>query len=296
VKLPVFSTVTLPSFPRRRESRGGEKGRGSLSLDGRGKGEGEASACPLTLTLSHGGEREKVEERHQDALRLGILNVMGLGDASARAIEAGREKGGAFQSIGDFLERTGVLEEVALNLASAGAFDALEPNRRKVKWEIGLRYRPVNSQLPLPLPVTQDMLELPRPGAWESMQDEYSVLSLYPGGHVMARLRPRLKGRLCTSKDIEKLGDGAAVTTAGLVIRRQRPRGKVVFITLEDEFGHVPCMVFPRVYEKNEHRFKEPFLVVKGRLNRREGTHNLVINQVKSFSALDKVPGSKDFR
>jgi error-prone DNA polymerase len=112
----------------------------------------------------------------------------------------------------------------------------------------------------------------------------------------MARLRPRLGRNLTTSRDIEKLGDGAAITTAGLVIRRQRPRGKVVFITLEDEFGHTPCMVFPKVYDKNEHVFKSPFLIVKGRLNRREGTHNVVINQVKSFSALDKVPGSKDFR
>jgi len=67
---------------------------------------------------------------------------------------------------------------VAHNLASAGAFDSLEPNRRKVKWEIGLRYRPINSQLALPLPVQQDMVDLECPGDWESMKDEYNVLSL----------------------------------------------------------------------------------------------------------------------
>ena len=55
------------------------------------------------------------------------------------------------------------MEEVALNLAGAGAFDSLEPNRRKVKWEIGLRYRPINSQLLLPLPVKQDLLDLEAP-------------------------------------------------------------------------------------------------------------------------------------
>jgi len=159
-------------------------------------------------------------------LRLGFLNVLGLGEASARSIEEGREKRGAFTSIGDFLEQSGVLEEVALNLAGAGAFDSLEPNRRKVKWEIGLRYRPVNSQLPLPLPVEQDLLELEAPGDWERMKGEYNVLSLFPAGHVMARLRPRFrKGMLC-SKDIIGLGDGAEVVTAGLVIRRQRPHGK----------------------------------------------------------------------
>jgi error-prone DNA polymerase len=231
-----------------------------------------------------------------NALRLGLLNVTGLGEASAKAIEAGREKRGDFKSIGDFLERTGVLEEVALNLAGAGAFDSLEPNRRKVKWEIGLRYRPINSQLPLPLPVTQDMVELAAPTDWESMKEEYNVLSLFPTGHIMARLRPRFNGGFRTSKDIQKLGDGAAVTAAGLVIRRQRPQGKVVYITLEDEFGHIPCMVFGKIYERYEHTFRSAFLIIKGNLTRREGACNVVIRQVKSFSALEKAPQSKDWR
>ncbi len=126
---------------------------------------------------------------NNSAIRLGLLNVLGLGEAAATAIEKAREEG-EFRGIGDFLERTGVLEEVALNLAGAGAFDSLEPNRRKVKWEIGLRYRPVNTQLPLPLPVEQDLVDLEAPGEWERMKEEYSVLGLFPAGHIMARLRP----------------------------------------------------------------------------------------------------------
>jgi error-prone DNA polymerase len=229
------------------------------------------------------------------ALRIGFLNVTGLGEASAKAIEAGGKRG-PFNTIGEFLERTGVLEEVALNLTSAGAFDSLEPNRRKVKWEIGLRYRPINTQLPLPLPVEQDIVELTAPGDWERMQGEYNVLNLYPDGHVMARLRPRFNKGYRTSKDIEKLLDGAPVTAAGLVIRRQRPHGKVVFITLEDEFGHIPCMVFGKVYERYEYTFRSAFIIIQGRLTRREGTCNVVINKVKPFNALDKVPASKDWR
>jgi error-prone DNA polymerase len=249
-----------------------------------------------SLPLSKTGEGNKEGEVAKNAaLRLGFLNVTGLGEAFAKAIEEGRQKGGDFKSIGDFLERTGVLEEVALNLASAGAFDSLELNRRKVKWEIGLRYRPVNSQLPLPLPVAQDMVALPRLSEWDSMKEEYNVLSLYPSGHIMAKLRPRFKNGFRTSRDIEKLRNGAAVTAVGLVIRRQRPHGKVVFITLEDEFGHIPCMVFGQVYERYEHTFRSPFLIIKGRLTRREGTCNVVINEAQSFSALEKVPASKDW-
>ncbi|MDD5339236.1 MAG: OB-fold nucleic acid binding domain-containing protein, partial [Dehalococcoidales bacterium] len=231
------------------------------------------------------------------ALRIGFLNVMGLGKASADAILEGRQKGGAFKSIGDFLERTGVLEEVALNLASAGAFDTLEPNRRKVKWEIGLRYRPVNTQLSLPLPVEQDIVELTKPTDWERMREEYNVLNLYPEGHVMAKMRPRFGRGFFTSRDIEKLSDGAYVNTAGLIIRRQRPRGKVVFITLEDEFGHIPCMVFGPTYNRYEYQFRSPFIIIEGRLTRREGTYNVVINKVKPFNALiEKIPASKDWR
>ncbi len=230
------------------------------------------------------------------ALRLGFLNIIGLGSVAAGDIENGRDKGGDFMSIGDFMERSGVLEKVAFNLADAGAYDCLQPNRRKAKWEIGLRYRPVNLQLTLCLPVEQDMTELEAPDDWERMKEEYNVLNLFPAGHIMGHLRPRFQNIICCSRDIENMDDGAEVLTAGLVIRRQRPRGKVVFITLEDEFGHIPLMVFPLVYERDENSFKSAFIMVHGRLTRREGAHNVIVSKVKSFSALEKVPSSKDWR
>ena len=229
------------------------------------------------------------------ALRIGFLNVTGLGGASADAIMEGRKKHGPFKTIGDFLECTGVLEEVADNLAGAGAFDSLQPNRRKVKWEIGLRYRPINTQLPLPLPVEQDIVELKAQTDWEMMKEEYSLLSLYPGGHVMARLRPRFDSSYSTSRDIEKMRNGTRLTAAGLVIRRQRPRGKVVFVTLEDEFGHIPCMVFGDVYEEYEYTFRSAFLIIKGYLTRREGTCNVVVNEAEAFTGLEKAPHSKNW-
>lgn len=128
------------------------------------------------------------------------------------------------------------------------------------------------------------------------MKEEYNILSLFPEGHIMAKLRPRFGYKMHCSKDILKMNDGAEVLAAGLVIRRQRPKGRAVFITLEDEFGHIPLMLFPRVYERYEHNLKAPFLIIKGRLTRREGTHNVVVTHVESFNALDKTPQSKDWR
>jgi error-prone DNA polymerase len=242
------------------------------------------------------GDRGGEADNNKGAIRLGFLNVLGLGEAASAAIEVSQGKQGCFRSIGEFLEHTGVLEEVALNLAGAGAFDSLEPNRRKVKWEIGLRYRPINCQLALPLPVEQNMVELEAPDDWERMKEEYNLLNLFPAGHVMSRLRHRFKNGFHTSRDIEKMGDGAPVTAAGLVIRRQRPLGKAVFVTLEDEFGHIPCMVFGPTYERYEHEFRSPFLIIRGRLTRREGTCNVVIEHVEPLTTtLDKIPESKNW-
>ena len=78
-----------------------------------------------------------------NSLRLGFLNVASVGSAAAKAILEARENEGPFTSVADFMERTGLLQEALENLADAGAFDCLSCDRRSVKWEIGLRYRPV---------------------------------------------------------------------------------------------------------------------------------------------------------
>ena len=66
------------------------------------------------------------------------------------------------------------------------------PDRRTALWEVGLRYRPGGAQLALPLPVEQDMAELPPQDQWEVMLEEYRTLGLHPKGHLMAMLRPHL--------------------------------------------------------------------------------------------------------
>jgi len=83
---------------------------------------------------------------------------------------------------------------------------------------------------------------------------------------------------------------------SGLVIRRQRLRGKVVFITLEDELGHIHCMAFPDTYRQNELTFKQTFLVASGYLSRKDGACNIVIQRVEALSLEAKVPASRDWR
>ena len=239
-----------------------------------------------------------------EALLLGFLNVREVGEALASQIVEARQRGGPFTSLADAMRRTGLQREAIENLVMAGAFDSLAPDRRAVLWEIGLRYQPGGDQQTLQLPVGQDMAELPPLGEWETMAGEYRTLGLYPQGHLMAMLRPHLnspsgeaKGpNTLTSLDVPGLEDGAEMTIAGLVIRRQRPLSKAVFITLEDEFGHISLTVWPGVYERYRLVLREPVLKVRGVVSRREGTLNIVVNHAESVKALINGPKAKNWR
>ena len=161
---------------------------------------------------------------------------------------------------------------------------------------MGLRYRPINTQQPLPLPVEQGMVELPEQSRWETMGEEYRILGLYPEGHLMALARPHLRPEILSSRDIESKDDGEIVTVAGLVIRRQRPLAKAVFLTLEDEFGHISLVVWPGEFAKYRQVIREPLLIIRGEVSRRDGTMNIVTKHVEPMPAMENLPKAKSWQ
>ena len=269
-----------------------------------------------------------------ESLLLGFRYVKGVGKTAALAIVEARDRGGPFASLADTMERTGLQREALENLVSAGAFDSLQavpstplrsaqdervssptahpersemepqaewnavegPDRRAALWEVGLRYRPVGYQMALPFPVEQDMAQLPTQSPWDVMLEEYRTLGLHPSGHFMAMLRPYLGEEVLSSQDIVDLEDGMKVTVSGLVIRRQRPLAKAVFITLEDEFGHVPLVVWPKVYQRYRLAIREPVLVVRGEISRREGTMNIAVHHVVGAHEMRNMPKAKSWQ
>ena len=278
----------------------------------------------LNPDINH--SREKCIIRNESVL-LGLRYVRGMGDAAATQAVAARDQGGPFKSLADAMERTRLQREIIENLVTAGAFDALNAagttgsmektetaktagavgtagiarkkgagSRRQALWEVGLRYRPINTQQPLPLPVEQDMAELPEQSEWETMGEEYRILGLYPEGHLMALARPYLRPGILSSRDIEAKADGDIVTVAGLVIRRQRPLAKAVFLTLEDEFGHIPLVVWPGEFAKYRQIIREPLLVIRGEVSRREGTMNIVTHHVEPMPTMKNLPKAKSWQ
>ena len=249
------------------------------------------------------GELATIED---NALRIGLKHVARVQSATVEKIMAARKTGGPFRSLADFMARTGVREEPLENLAKAGALDLFDSHyrprkhrsdkqgraaavpgrasdRRLLRWETGLRYRPIGKQLALDMPVDQDMVALPHESKWERMMGEYGSMGIHPESHVMAYVRPMMPPNLERSDRLAQLPDGAKVLVAGIVIRRQRPSGKATFITLEDEFGHSPLIIYPAVYKRIRLRTTAPLLVAKGVISKREGTLSIVVQDIKPF-------------
>ena len=229
-----------------------------------------------------------------DVIRLGLRYVKNVGEVAAKIIVEVRDHAGSFPSLAGFMERAGLLREEVESLADAGALDGFDLDRRALRWEIGLRYRPMGRQLSLGLSVEQDQAALPAMSDEEEMEGEYRVMGVYPRGHIMAHLRPTLPDVL-TSQGVAGLHEGQEVTVAGLVVRRQRPMGSAVFITLEDEFGHIPLIIWSSVYERLRQPLSAPLLRVRGTVSRREGTLNIVVSHGGPLRSFAVAPKSKDW-
>ena len=237
----------------------------------------------------------KCTVRDDHSLWLGLLNVRGLGQAGVEAVLEARERGGPFSSLADTMTRTGLQREAVESLITTGAFDGLVPDRRSALWEAGLLYRPAGAQQTLPLPVEQDMADLAPVSGWEAMLGEYRTMGVHPDGHLMAHLRPRLPSDVLPSDRISELEEGAEVLVAGLVIRRQHPGANAVFITLEDEFGHAPLVVWSDVFSRYRLVIREPVLKVRGVVSRRNGSLNVVVRHMEGISLDHALPPSKNW-
>jgi error-prone DNA polymerase len=185
----------------------------------------------------------------------------------------------AHRSLNSPAKSAAVSEEAIENLIQTGAFDAFGLNRRELLWQLGLLYRPPNMQLTLPLPIDQDSVRLGDMTTWERMAADYNLLSLSPGHHPMALMRPAIGESMPSLRHLLSMPDGAHVRVPGMVVCRQQPgtaKG-FVFLLMEDEFGMLNIIVPPWLHERQRALVRgEPFVIVEGTLQRKEGTVNLL--------------------
>ncbi|GAB6061343.1 error-prone DNA polymerase [Deferrisoma palaeochoriense] len=229
------------------------------------------------------------------AVRLGLRYVKGLSFRRdwPRIREARR--GGPFRSVDDFARRTGLDRGALDRLAEAGAFEGLEPDRRRALWRVGAPRDP----LPLAEPAPPE--RLPALSPFAEVVWDYGATGLSPRGHPLEAFRPALAARgIPCAREVAALPAGARTRYAGLVICRQRPgtAAGTTFFTLEDETGFVNVVVWKRVFDRHPRLARTAALLgVTGRIEAQDGVVHLVAEALwEPRLPRPTAPPSRDFR
>ena len=233
------------------------------------------------------------------AVRLGLAEVSGIGQALAERIVAERLAFGAYTSMADLSRRVGLSTEQLEALAAAGAFDSLGLERREALWNAGDAAQDKESYLSGSVVFVQPPL-LPLLSEAEQVVYDLWATGISTDDHPVRHARSQLEAR--GALRVEQLAtheSGRRIQVGGVVTHRQRPStaGGVTFINLEDETGTLNVIAGVGVWNRYRRVAREsPALVVRGILERSpEGITNLIADKFESLT-LGAQTRSRDFR
>ena len=237
-------------------------------------------------------ERLKADPDKQPAIRLGLEQVYGLGEAAGRRIETAR-RDGPFRLPRELARRAALDREALLHLARAGAFASLGLDRRRAVWE-AMRCLERPDSRPLLDGLDDDDEDdgelLPLLSPEEEVVADYRTAGLSLTAHPLQFDRDWLAASgVATIADAVGLPEGRRVQVAGIVLTRQRPATAkgMIFLTIEDETGAANIVVHPHVWEAADLAARRAaVLVVHGRIQRRGAVVHVVSTWLEAAAAL----------
>jgi error-prone DNA polymerase len=247
------------------------------------------NASAVTATLV------EVDDVAEVGLRLGLGYVRHIGIELAEKIAAGRP----YQDMEDLRRRTGASLKVLESLATAGAFECFDLERRDALWMAGA----VAQSREDTLPGVVTGAEAPTlPGMSErelAVADLWST-GIAADGHPTKFVRSHLDSLgVVTATGLHDLPDRSRVLVGGVVTHRQRPAtaGGVTFLNLEDETGLINVVVSVGCWKRHSRLAgTEAALLVRGRLESSEGVVNVVAEKLEPLPLGDATLSSRDYR
>jgi error-prone DNA polymerase len=242
------------------------------------------------------------------SVRIGLAYVKGVRKEEMESLVDERERSGDYAGIADLASRSGTGRDGLERLAWASALDDLVSSRwaeistyaedfgpsaggrREALWEAGgvgtgVRHEE-GTQMALPLEPPRAP-ELKPLSDWERLIASYHSFGITLDDHPLGLMRDHLDDEIRSSADLERDDNGATVIVAGFVVARQRPgtANGIVFMLIEDEIGTINLVVPPPVYERCRAAVRAaPLVRAVGRLERHEGTTNVVVSAVVELS------------
>ena len=240
------------------------------------------------------------------AVRLGFRQMRGLSNKDGAEIVAARADR-PFESVDDLWRRADIPVASLVQLAKADAMnESLGLARREALWALkALRDEPLELFAAAAQREARTIAEVREPAvslramtSGGEVVEDYRHIGLTLRQHPASFLRSDLASRrIVTCAAAMNARDGKWLTTAGLVLVRQKPGSAkgVLFITIEDESGVANLVIWPSLYERQRRIILTAGMIaVQGRVQREGEVVHLVANHLTDLSADLASVGDRD--
>lgn len=238
-------------------------------------------------------------------IRFGLAAVKNVGTNVIQEIIKAREEKGLFTTFTDFCTK---VDQSVLNkrqiesLIKCGAFDFLNVNRsqlmaiyeKTIDTVINQKKRNIEGQFSLfddnvsvnmDLTHDDDLPKLPEYNEKILLAMEKEMMGVYLSGHPLSEYEKELENKATTntseiseireSDENSNLSDGSRVVIGGIIIKKQNKITKnnnmMAFITLEDLYGTIEGIVFPKIYENcKDILYEDNIILVEGTIDASE--------------------------
>ena len=224
-----------------------------------------------------------------NGLRIGLGALRGVGQDAIAAVMEERNQNGEFKDFSDFIVRCAkyVNKRIVESLIYAGAFDSFGYARSQfasVYEEVLARVNAMDKQkagdqISLFGSILEEQTieirypDIPEYETMEKLSKEKSVLGVYVSGHPFEKFLPHFKDKTfnCSmlnayteeegeeegkggAKTYTEISDGMPVTMGGMIGAYKKLKTRtgsfMAFVTVEDLYGSIECVCFPKVYDK----------------------------------------------
>ena len=254
-----------------------------------------------------------------DGIRIGLGALRGVGQEAIAAVIKEREKNGAFVDFADFILRCAkhVNKRIVESLIYAGAFDCFGYHRAQyaaVYEEALSRVNAIDkqkagAQISLFGSVLEEQKieiafpDIPEYDIMEKLSKEKSVLGVYVSGHPLEKYTQHFKEMtfnclmLSDFTEDEETGEKVyheienekEVTMGGIIADYKKLQTRsgsfMAFVTVEDMYGSVECVCFPKIYERMRNFLeKDKVVTLSGKISIvDEKAPSIIVDKIEEY-------------
>jgi DNA polymerase-3 subunit alpha len=254
-----------------------------------------------------------------DAIVYGLKAIKNVGEGAIDSIIEAREKDGEFKNIYEYCKRVDLRQankKVLEALIKSGAMDCFGNTRSQLMAVVeraidaGQKEQKMKQQGVIGIEAflkevdedyAKDEYSYPDIEEWpehELLKLEKEMLGFYVSSHPLASYSQLLEIFTTPSNEFKTLQDATEVTIGGIVknVKNHMTKAgkRMAFVTLEDLYGEIEVVLFPRVFERNIRFLEEDrIILIKGKFSDSNDKQSVLADEIYDINdAMDKMVSS----